>query len=285
MDGPCHRRLQSAMLLCFSNPIRPVMTRALPRTHLNSSRLTRFLTENAMLDAAPVADDVGQKLGDWLNFRQAIALHGVLNPEQPSAAPQPAHLRRAGVMTAEALTRHADKVQAQLEQSIAQGAPPGSGLARIDMPPAEIDEPIEPKTAFEPYRRFYAAHQRQMETSIHTLRSQVRGQLSQSSPRLQQLAALDAAFENILSEREAVLLGQVSKLHEKRFAQALQQHLKKQAEATDAGAQATPGPAMSAWLLPLRQAMRSALLAELDTRLQPVWGLLEAFHTDTPPEQ
>ncbi len=197
------------------------MTRALPRTHLNSSRLTRFLTENAMVNAAPVADDVGQKLGDWLNFRQAIALHGVLNPEQPSAAPQPAHLRRTGVMTAEALTRYADKV---------------------------------------------------------------RGQLSQSSPRLQQLAALDAAFENILSEREAVLLGKVSKLHEKRFAQALKQHLKKHAEASNTGAPATPGPAMSAWLLPQRQAMRTALLAELDTRLQPVLGLLEAFHTDTPQE-
>lgn len=261
------------------------MTRALPRTHLNSSRLTRFLTENAMIDAVPVADDVGQKLGDWLNFRHAIALHGVLNPEQPSATPQPAHLRRAGRMTAEALTRYVDKVRTQIEQSIAQGAPPGSGLARIDMPPAEIDEPIEPKTAFEPYRRFYAAHQRQMETSIQTLRSQVRGQLSQSSPHLQQLAALDAAFENILSEREAVLLGKVSKLHEKRFARALKQHLKKQAEAADARAEATTAPAMGVWLLPLRQAMRTALLAELDTRLQPVLGLLEALQTYTPQEQ
>lgn len=271
-------------LLFEPNPDLP-MTRALPRSHLNSSRLTRFLTENAMMDAVPVADDVGQKLGDWLNFRQAIALHRVLNPEQPSAAPKPAHLRRAGAMTTEALTRYVDKVRAQLEQSIAQGAPPGSGLARIDMPSAELDEPIEPKTAFEPYRRFYAAHQRQMETSIQTLRSQVRGQLSQSSPHLQQLAALDAAFDNILSEREALLLGKVSKLHEKRFAQALKQHLKKQAEAADAGADATPGPAMSAWLVPLRQTMRSALLAELDTRLQPVLGLLEAFNTHTPQEQ
>jgi hypothetical protein len=200
------------------------MTRALPRTHFNSSRLTRFLTESAMIDAAPVTDDVGQKLGDWLNFRQAIALHGVLNPEPQPAAQQPAHLRRVAVMTPEALTRHVDKVRAQLEQSISQGAPSGSGLARIDMPPAELDEPIEPKTAYEAYRRFYAAHQRQMEVSIQTLRSQVRGQLSKSAPSLQQLATLDAAFENILSDREAVLLGKVSKMLEKRFAQALKQH-------------------------------------------------------------
>ena len=49
------------------------MTRALPRAHLHSSRLVRFLTENAMLDAVQATEDVGQKLGDWLDFRQAIA--------------------------------------------------------------------------------------------------------------------------------------------------------------------------------------------------------------------
>lgn len=263
------------------------MTRALPRTHFNSSRLTRFLTESAMIDAAPVTDDVGQKLGDWLNFRQAIALHGVLNPEPQPAAQQPAHLRRAGVMTPEALTRHVDKVRAQLEQSISQGAPSGSGLARIDMPPAELDEPIEPKTAYEAYRRFYAAHQRQMEVSIQTLRSQVRGQLSKSAPSLQQLATLDAAFENILSEREAVLLGKVSKMLEKRFAQALKQHLNKQADALVEGSDPASATTVSpmAWLVPLRQALRTALLAELDTRLQPVLGLLEAFNQNTPQEQ
>jgi hypothetical protein len=263
------------------------MTRALPRTHFNSSRLTRFLTESAMIDAAPVTDDVGQKLGDWLNFRQAIALHGVLNPEPQSATQQPAHLRRVAVMTPEALTRHVDKVRAQLEQSISQGAPSGSGLARIDMPPAELDEPIEPKTAYEAYRRFYAAHQRQMEVSIQTLRSQVRGQLSKSAPSLQQLATLDAAFENILSDREAVLLGKVSKMLEKRFAQALKQHLKKQADALVEGSDPASATTVSpmAWLLPLRQALRTALLAELDTRLQPVLGLLEAFNQNTPQEQ
>jgi hypothetical protein len=267
------------------------MTRALPRAHFNSSRLTRFLTENAMIDAAPVADDVGQKLGDWLNFRQAIALHGVLNPEQKAAAPQPAHQRRAGVMTAEALTRHVDKVRAQLEQSIAQGAPSGSGLTRIDMPPAELDDPIEPKTAFEHYRRFYAAHQRQMEVSVQTLRSQVRGQLNKGAPRLQQLATLDAAFENILSEREALVLGKVAKLFEKRFAQALKKHIQQlstpQAEATAGATEAPSATAVSPlpWLLPLRQAMRTALLAELDTRLQPVLGLVEAFNRYTPKEQ
>jgi hypothetical protein len=262
------------------------MTRALPRAHLNSSRLVRFLSENHLADAAPSGDDVGQKLGDWLNFRQAIALHAVLNPEQPGLATA-AHVRRTAAVPPEALSRHVQKVRAQLEESIMLGAPPGSGLTRIEMPPAEWDEPMDVKTAFEPYRRFYSAHQRQMESTLQNLRAQVRSQLQKSTAPLQTLAALDAAFENILSERESMLMAKVAKLHEKRFVQALKQHLQKQtlASATatgENGSERATDHDTSAWLMPLRQALRTALLAELDTRLQPTLGLLEALHAHTP---
>ncbi len=268
------------------------MTRALPRAHFNSSRLVRFLSENQLADAAPSGDDVGQKLGDWLNFRQAIALHAVLNPE-PTSVTTAAHLRRAAAVPPEALSRHVQKVRVQLEESIMLGAPPGSGLTRIEMPPAEWEELIDVKTAFEPYRRFYSAHQRQMESTLQNLRAQVRSQLQKSTGPLQTLAALDAAFENILSERESMLLAKVAKLHEKRFVQALKQHLQKQTLAsttttpitTDAGEnESAPATDLEKndWLMPLRQALRTALLAELDTRLQPTLGLLEALHAHTP---
>ena len=249
---------------------------------MNSSRLIRFLTENEMIGAAPRAEDVGHQLGDWLNFRQAIALHSLLGI---APAPLSAPVRRAALMSGKDLSEHVHKVRAALEQSIVQGAAQDSGLSRIDMPRAELDEPIDPKTVFEPYRRFIAAHQRQMEAVISTLRQQVRGQLSKR-PALQALAALDAQFENILNDREAMLLGKVAKLLEKRFVQGLKQHLKKQAQAetlasTDEACVTTAPTALAThWLTPLRQELRAALLAELDTRLQPTWGLLEAFNTE-----
>jgi hypothetical protein len=37
--------------------------------------------------------------------------------------------------------------------------------------------------------------------------------------------------------------------------------------------------------MPLRQALRTSLLAELDTRLQPTLGLLEAFTQENPKEK
>ena len=255
------------------------MTRAETRAHLNSSNLTRFLTESGMTEPAPSKEDVGQQLGDWLNFKQAIALHGVLSQESLTLAASP---RSVAPIAAKALRQHVEKVRTALALSLSEGAPTGSGLTRIDMPEVGLDEPIDFKAAFEPYRRFHAAHQRQMEQVIRTLRSQVRGQMA-NAPALKQLAHLDAEFENILQERETALFGKVTKLFEKRFTQALKQHLKKQTEATQENPPADLNP--WAWLSALRQELRTALLAELDTRMQPTMGLLEALNPEYPQEQ
>ena len=97
---------------------------------------------------------------------------------------------------------------------------------------------------------------------------------------------IDANFENILSEREAMLLGKVPKLLEKRFSLALKQHLKPSTDPLAESSEEAPSAqkSVAAWLMPLRQMVRTALLAELDTRLQPTLGLLEAFNPETPQE-
>jgi hypothetical protein len=236
-----------------------------------------------MMEAVQATEDVGHKLGDWLNFRQAIHLQSVLQTDVKTADPLPAHIQRAAPIGPAALAIHVDKVRAQLAESITQGAPAGSGLALIQMPAAELGDPVDPKTAFAPYRRFHAAHQRQMESSLRSLRASVRWQLSKRGGQLQQLAQLDTAFENILSEREAVLLGKVIKLLEKRFVQALKLQLKPQNETPTGTATLPDGPNQAlSWLMPHRQALLTALLAELDTRLQPTLGLLEALTSETP---
>lgn len=283
------------------------MTRVQPRASHGNDSLVRFLTENALLTPTRSGEGVGQRLGDWLDFRQAIALHGVLNPEHPERTPTPP-VRRSALIAPDALARHLDKVRAQLAQSITQGAPAGSGLARIDMPTLSGDEAPEPKTAFAPYRRFVAAHQRQMESTLRSLRALLRQQLSQRGGPGQPLAALDAAFESILAEREATLLTQTTKLLEKRFVQTLKSQLqaqtqlqmKAQAEAPSqpepmgspapnthkppaTGARTKNDPSSGLMSLhqnlhqTLHQTLRHAMLAELDTRLQPALGLLEAL--------
>jgi Protein of unknown function (DUF3348) len=255
------------------------MTRAQPRTRLHSSPLLRFLTGNGMVDATVDAGDVGQRLGDWLHFRHAIALQGFIgavdDPDAPAAQP-------TARVDATVLRERFAKVRATLEQSILQGSAPAPGMPRIEQPTTELEQPIDPKTVFDPFRRFCIGHQRQMDNIIRSLRAQLRGMLDKGTTPHKQLATLDAIFENVLLEREARLLGHIPAEFEKRFAKALKLHMRQLVAAAEAD---EPAPRSAPWLTPLYEDMRAALLAELDLRLQPVLGLIEALTPNTPQPQ
>ena len=252
------------------------MTQVLPRPRLHSSALLHFLAEKGMVNAATEPGDVGQRLGDWLNFRQAIALQGFMGSVDTSSTPP---VQATVRVNAAVLRARFAKVRAALEQSIVQGTPPAPGMAHIELPPPELVQPIDPRSAFDPFRRYCTGQQRQMETVIRSLRAQVRGMLAKGTTPHRQLAALDALFENILLEREARLLGQLASEFEKRFAKALKPHLQQLVSAAEAD---EPAPRAQTWLAPLCEDMRTALLAELDLRLQPVQGLIEALIPDNP---
>ncbi len=255
------------------------MSRVLPRARLHSSALLRFLTEKALLDGTAAPGDVGQRLGDWLDFRQAIALQGFIGAlDQAEATPALPTAR----VDAQVLRERFAQVRAALEQSIVQGKAPAPGMTRIEQPATELPQPIDAKTAFDPFRRYALGHQRQMDTVIRGLRTQLRGMLDKGTTAHKQLAALDAIFDNVLLAREARLLAQIPAEFEKRFAQALRAHLKALVQAAETDDVA---PLSAPWLGPLFEDLRSALLAELDLRLQPVLGLIEALTQDSPQKQ
>ncbi len=116
-----------------------------------------------------------------------------------------------------------------------------------------MDETVD---GFETYRQRYLDCQRQMELKITPLRAQVRQVLAQSSTRLRQLAVLDATLEHVLEGSVRRLMASVPTLLERRF-----DHLCSTQQAHTFG-----------------QEFQAALQAEMDTRLQPVMGLLEALH-------
>ena len=96
---------------------------------------------------------------------------------------------------------------------------------------------------------------------IAPLRDHVRQTLSRISPKLRQLAALDAVLEQLLAPRAQLLLPEVASLMERRF-----EHL---AQSDAAG-----------WPEAFAKDWRLALLAELDLRLEPVAGLIEALNKE-----
>ena len=114
--------------------------------------------------------------------------------------------------------------------------------------------------AYTPYHQRHLDLQRQMEQMIAALRDHVRQALCRISPRLRQLAVLDAAFEQALAAREQKLLPTVPVLLKRRFAQLRD---------AEGGLEA------------FRNEWREALLAELDLRLEPVAGLVDAVRNES----
>ena len=255
------------------------MARALTRTNLHHSRLIRVLTDLAMLDAVAPATAFAEKLGLWLDLNDAITLCAVHNASatRPQVAPSPAE---SGAGTA--MSRELVRVRTSLVNSITKGSSPKDAKTRVALPTPKHDAPFDAATAFEPYRRYYLAHQRDMDTRIGPLRVQMRDVLAKASPALRTLAALDSVFDGMLNDRESKLLARLPGLLEQRFEQLHQTHQPSTVEAADAD---TPAPLMptGAWLTRFGHELQTVLLAELDLRLQPTVGLIEAYNNETTP--
>jgi Protein of unknown function (DUF3348) len=248
------------------------MTRVSPRAHLHDASLLQFVQEQGWAPSEHDSVEVGQKLSDWLHFKHAIALQGLLDQNELRAQ-QPAQAASIRINATVLKTRF-DEVRQALQRSITEGSSPAPSLPRITPLARKLDWPIDATTAFEPYRRFVYSHQRQMENVISGLRAQLRGMLSKGDSAWQQLGMLDAAFAAILNERESKLLLKLTSGFEKRFHSALKKHLKALQAASDAD---EPAPDTETWLPALCQQMQSALLHELDIRLQPIEGLMDAL--------
>ncbi len=252
------------------------MTRALTRTSFHSSKLIRTLADLALLEAAEPAPAMAEKLGLWIAFTDAIALSGVHNASTANPPDTPSRARGvAGAALEEDFTR----TRTGLENTITQSARPLVGRARAELALPRLDGPLEDATAYVPLRRYHQAHQRDMETHVRSLRARVRDGVAKASPQLQQLVALDGAFDGILRGRETKLLSTIPSLLEKRFhhlRRAHQQTLRDSQQTDTPDAWTQPG----AWLARFCNELQAVLLAELDLRLQPVVGLLEALHNE-----
>ena len=196
-------------------------------------------------DWAPVqADgmDFAERLGLWLGAFDAMRLQAALQPQRPGHGAAPAPAER------QALAEQLQRVRAALAHAIAQDP---EALAGAD--PAEA--------ALAPFQRRHADLQRHMAQMIAPLREQARALLARGGPAGAELASLDAALQAVLAAREPQHLAGVPTLLARRH-QALK-------------------PAGEAGMSTFREDWRRALLAELDLRLEPIHGLLEALNHET----
>lgn len=246
------------------------MARGSPRTSFDSSRLIRALSDLVSTDAAPPRQSFADRLGQWLDFADAIALFSALNGSTDAAG---------GPATAEhpALGGEFARVRGALLDSINTDGLLTPGKARIRLPAPAWHASTPGAADYLPYHRYYLAHQRDMGAAIAPLRASVRAGLAQRSPALRQLAALDGVLDQALAPRERSLLANVPQLLGRRFEQLHQAHRNALPTPDDPARWLQPG----AWLHTFCQDMRAVLLAELELRLQPVAGLMDALNEVT----
>jgi len=256
------------------------MTQSSPRTNFNSSRLIRVLADLSVANPAESKRSLAERLGQWLDFSDAIALHAAHDAASSPAAPSAA--RPAGGAGVLAVDDDFAQRRTALVDSITSSCSPGVGEARIKWPTQETGAAIDSVAAYEPYRRFYLAHQGEMESIVRPLRRRVRQVLAKACPALKRLAVLDESLDRILSGRERQLLSTLPTLLEKRFAQRREAHRQRLVETGNDPAAAMPA---SGWLAGFCEDTRAVLLAELDLRLQPTVGLIEALRNEANTQQ
>lgn len=139
------------------------------------------------------------------------------------------------------------------------------------------------------YLRFYQLYQSEMESRILPLHKRIRQQLTQQSSSLAQLAALDAKLGDILTSYSRKSLRAITTLLSQRFHylgfdgvdsqtetnqtqtnEIQSKHLENTTSNSD-------NAHLNNHLQPFLNEVKSIMLAELDTRLQPTLGLIEAL--------
>jgi hypothetical protein len=207
--------------------------------------------------------DFAERLALWCNAFDAIrlqALHQAVRAGQPG-------VRGKGPVRVQALRDDVQRVRGTLAKAVTLD-PVALAEARRD-PLEELRlarrgkaRPVDAEAAgsYAPWQQRHLELQGQMEMMVTPLREHVREAVGRASPRLRQLAALDAVFAQVIAPREQALLPTAATLLERRFEQ-----LRGQDGGLDAFA--------AEW--------RQALLAELDLRLEPVVGLVDALARET----
>lgn len=280
------------------------MTQAVSRTRFNSAGLVRILAELAVADVADPKQTFAERLGEWLDFKDALALYSALNS---AAAGAPSRAAPAAALRGQLV-----QVRGELAAAVAAAGTTQPGGTNLALPTPLPNAAPESAADFAPFHRYYLAHQRAMAAAVSPLRASARAALAGRSAALRQLAALDAVLDQALAAREASLLATVPVLLGKRFAQLYAAHRReREAAAPDVAGQAAPDAAGQAatagaaatgegapgagaspddparwmqpggWLVRFCAEMQRVLLAELDLRLMPVAGLVAALDKES----
>jgi len=231
------------------------MIQATQKNVIKGTELVRCLSKLAVTNIEVSHTKFAEKLGNLIDLSDSIALSQALksltnitisSSDQTGAAIQSDFLEH----------------RMALIESINKNFTSGSGFLLFRAQKNKLNSDLGEPVKYQVYQRFYLSQQSTLGSKVQTLHSQVRDSVEGRSPRLMSLAALDSAMSYCLSDHTRKLFSIVPSLLAKRFIL-----LQKDNTSVD-------------WIATFQQEMQQVLLAELEVRLQPVIGLIEALNEE-----
>lgn len=244
------------------------------RTHnrFSSSRLVQLLQQWQLLEPPTQWPGLAEQLGRWTDWTDAVALAAVLSGD-PATAPGAAPSTRSPASPRAALTpaqawEGLVKVRDGLLADIATDPLFAAAAGVRSSASAQAGDAPD----FGACRRQHQAHQRAMERQLAPWREAVRDLLGRHapvhSPALAPLAALDAVMARALGERESHLLSRLPLALERHFVRLCQ------GPASNVRSGPASGPGQAQFINDVQALLR----AELEFRLEPIEGMLEALN-------
>jgi len=253
------------------------------RAPVPGAALARLLARMTGREAALPTQSPADRLGDWLQWQQAVLLSRALDDDPDADAPPAADGHGVAspgrALTADAgspgaagdgdedLAAECRRLRAALEDAIADDARDWT----LPLRPRAGEDGTGAAAGAAAVLRHCQGLQRDLQSASGRLRGELRERLALRPGGAARLAAVDAVMEGLLAPREHALLVPAVPTLVARFEQLHARH-------GEGGTQAAAG----AWRASFRSEARQVLLAELDLRFQPIEALLAALHCPRP---
>ena len=256
---------------------------------LHHSRLVRRLRELDVVTVQASQEPFSERFGQLFDLAGTVILSEMLGGLSAQGS-------NPTKVTFEAITEEFLKGRTDLVRYIAKSFAPGGANGKGKIPsPEEFHAHCEftdvyasaplglsnhHSTAYEPFGDFYVALQGRLTAKIHHLHDQIGDAISGICHELAQLAILDKAMGQALIGQHRQLFDVIPKLLGKRFGRLFDEHLSE-----------LPGKPLvrdverwmdaGGWLSAFSREMQEMLLSELEIRLQPTLGLIDALSEAT----